>query len=300
MFTPNAIATHGTTSQMLFRGLEWLQKNPLVRDPIRPNQVDRIITSAIGFGTTFTFETEMTAYGLDAYPQVVLGLKGVAHRLRRMGNQPIAAAGQFGIPVGSGQAASTTVGDLKGEPLPAILNEVISVTGTYPFPFLPTAITPPTDPSQGAIPRPIAPLVISGGVPTISHGCGTGGQRGRSSAAGDLIVYADKLLASANRTWTTDYAAPAVDIPTFRRTFAGGGPGYNVLPGGWHLALRGCDDRLVRAWSPRPSTTGSTSPSQQDGVTGRRLPERAGRHPPARLRLAWPGRPERPTPTPTV
>ncbi len=231
VFTPNAIATNGTTSLMLFRGLDWLQKNPYTRDPIRPNKVDRIITSAIGFGTTYTFETEMTAYGLDAYPQIVLGLKGVVSRLRRMGNQPIAAAGQFGIPVGSGQAASTTVGDLKGEPLPAILNEVISVTGTYPFPFLPTATTPPNDPADGAIPRPIAPLVISGGVSTVSTGAELAGQAG-IVGAGDLIVYTDKLLASANRTWTTDYAAPAVDIPTFRRTFAGGGPGYNVFQEG--------------------------------------------------------------------
>ena len=32
-------------------------------------------------------------------------------------------------------------------------------------------------------------------------------------------LYADRILASANRSVTTDFAAPGVDIPTFRRTF---------------------------------------------------------------------------------
>jgi hypothetical protein len=228
-FTPNTSSLNGTTSKYLFNALQWLSKNPNVNDPIRPNKVDRIITTAIGFGTDVSFETEMTAYGLDAYPQVVLALKGAVYRLRRLGNQTIAASGQFGSPVGSG-TTSTTVGDLKGEALPAILNEVISVTGTYSFPFTATASSDPSDPVQGALPRPAAPVVLSGSPadPSIGTGAELAGNAG-IVGAGDLIVYSDKLLAAANRTWTTDYAAPAVNVPTFRRSFTGGGAGYLVF-----------------------------------------------------------------------
>ena len=38
-------------------------------------------------------------------------------------------------------------------------------------------------------------------------------------AAGNTMVFSDRILASANRNVTTDFAAPALDIPTFRRKF---------------------------------------------------------------------------------
>ena len=90
------------------------------------------------------------------------------HRLRKEGMAPIAAAGQFGAPLGAtssnstsggttgggttggtssssswsgyidpgfNNADNTALGDVNGMSLPAVLNEAISVTGTYPFPF---------------------------------------------------------------------------------------------------------------------------------------------------------------------
>ncbi len=37
---------------------------------------------------------------------------------------------------------------------------------------------------------------------------------------GSILQYANRILAAANRSDTTDFSAPAVNVPTFRRTFA--------------------------------------------------------------------------------
>src|SRR5262249_11714916 len=153
---------------------------------------------------------------------------------------PIAAAGQFGEPVGQfftpgpGLGSSIlnnvtgTGGDVNGMALPATLNEAISVTGTYSFPFTPTAITPPTDPTDGARLGPVAPVLVSqslsiGGTPPGggTGGTGTGSNSITSLSAGDGTIFANKILASSNRSTTTDFAAPEVNIPTFRRKFVG-------------------------------------------------------------------------------
>ena len=46
------------------------------------------------------------------------------------------------------------MGDVNGMSLPAVLNEVISVTGVYSFPFTTTPSTPPIDTPTGVIPQP--------------------------------------------------------------------------------------------------------------------------------------------------
>ena len=33
-------------------------------------------------------------------------------------------------------------------------------------------------------------------------------------------MYNDRITGAANRSPTTDFAAPAIDVPTFRRTFS--------------------------------------------------------------------------------
>src|SRR5262249_50270994 len=53
---------------------------------------------------------------------------------------------------------------------------------------------------------------------------------------GNLAIYSDRLLASDNRSVVTDFAAPAVDVPTFRRfivatTTTAGGNGGNGAGG---------------------------------------------------------------------
>ena len=39
-------------------------------------------------------------------------------------------------------------------------------------------------------------------------------------AAADFVIYANRISAGVNRSNTTDFAAPAYNVPTFRRTFA--------------------------------------------------------------------------------
>ena len=142
-----------------------------------------------------------------------------------------------GVP---GQAVNSfqnsAVGDLNGMSLPAILNEVVSVTGVYPFPFATGPAELPTNPPVGVAPRPNGPVLVFGNSVTIggtggtaTTGGGAGGGTGGGTAAGgtiisllsaaDFAIYSDRLLGSANRNSQTDYAAPAIDVPTFRRTF---------------------------------------------------------------------------------
>jgi hypothetical protein len=255
-----------TTNQAIYQGLAYVAKHPFVNDPIRPNTVDRVIATTIGFGSTATFSSEGAAYRL--FPQIVISFKNQLLKLRKLGIAPIAAAGQFGAPFAAGSSSSTTtgtgsttttttpvaagnnnndnanVGDNNGMALPAILNEVVSVTGSIPFPFATGPNTPPTNPPIGVVPRPLGPALIFGstntgvtigGTPSTttgsSGGSGSSGNRGGTVTAatggnnlgvltaGNFAIYADRILAAANRSITTDYAAPALDIPTFRRTF---------------------------------------------------------------------------------
>jgi hypothetical protein len=111
--------------------------------------------------------------------------------------------------------------------LPAILNEVVSVTGTYPFPFTGQVDTPPTNPPTGILPFPPQPVLLPP-VGTIG-GSATGTTTGTTTTTtgliglltnGNFAIYSDRLLASDNRSVVTDYAAPAIDVPTFRRFVA--------------------------------------------------------------------------------
>ena len=45
---------------------------------------------------------------------------------------------------------------------PAVLNEAISVTGTYPFLYTPSANTPPTDPALTSLGRFRGPVLVFG------------------------------------------------------------------------------------------------------------------------------------------
>ena len=263
--TSNAL----TTSQALYQGLQYVAQHPYVNDPVRPGKVDRVIAATLAFGTTQTFTSEYTAY--KAYPQIVIALKDQLHKFRKEGIAPIAASGQFGSPLGSSSSTTTTgtgggtsgsgtgyiepgfnnsdnssLGDVNGMSLPAVLNEVISVTGTYPYPFTDSPSTIPTDPPVGVIPNLLGPLLVFGNAltiggtatPTTSGTTGTGGTGGAGAGgtgttttagvsanvatytAADILQYNDRITGAANRSPTTDFAAPAIDVPTFRRTFS--------------------------------------------------------------------------------
>ncbi len=264
-----------TTTDAVFQGLQYVANNPFVADPVRPGNTDRVIATSLAFGTSQTFETEQTAY--KAYPQVVISFKNQLDKLLKVGIAPIAAAGQLGSTVGAGAGVANpsvgatnniedtnrTVGDVNGMSFPAILNEVISVTGTYPFIFQDSASTPPTDPARTVTGRTIGPILIfgntvntpgalgdsgtqggtttttgTGGTGTATaaggtnvlgqltgaegFGGGTTGTTGGTTGAtggGPIITFSDRILGSVNRNSTTDFAAPALDAPTFRRFF---------------------------------------------------------------------------------
>ena len=127
---------------------------------------------------------------------------------------------------GFNNADNTSLGDVNGMSLPAVLNEVISVTGTYPFPFSTSASTTPNDPAIGVIPNPLGPVLVFGNALTIggTASTGTGGtaatdrrhgrhrwwRRRRDGAnvsanvaaftAADFNQYNDRILAAANRS----------------------------------------------------------------------------------------------------
>jgi hypothetical protein len=248
-----------TSTSNVYNGIKYVADHPFVNDPIRPNQADRVIAATFGFGSQTTFTSEGVAY--KQFPQIVIALKNQLKRYRHLGIAPIAAAGQFGNPLadstgttttgatgalGANNAGNNNVGDSNGMSLPAVLNEVVSVTGVIPFPFVQTPSTLPTDPPIGVTPRPPQPVLITAGsTATTGTAAGTTGgsplstlllgntqATGTTGAAGATTtttgvfiggipqnLYADRVLASANRGVTTDYAAPAVDVPTFRRTF---------------------------------------------------------------------------------
>ena len=222
--TAGATGTTIATAQSFYSGLEFVSQNPFVKDPVRPNALARTVVATLGFGTQRSFVTEGSAY--KQYPQIVVALKNQMRKLRQLGIQPIAAAGQFGNP-NRGTTTTATVGDVNGMALPAVLNEVVSVTGTIPFPYTGTATSGPNDPGTGIVPRPPGPILVVG-----NNVAGTGadvlGPAG-TIAASDLLLYKDKILSTVNRSSTTDFAAPAIDVPTFMETNTTNGTTHNVF-----------------------------------------------------------------------
>jgi hypothetical protein len=213
----NIFSPGSATAQTLYNGLDYLSKNPFAKDPIRPNKVDRVVAVNMGFGTTATFDTEATAY--RKYPQIVISLKNELKKLRSLGIAPVAAAGQLGNPIGSTTPLPVGAGDVNGMALPAILNEAISVTGVSPLPFSLSASSSPLDTTSDVYPRPLGPVLVFGPQNGVT-GTGTDVLGPAGALTAGQTLFADRILSSVNRSSTTDYAAPAFDIPTWRRTLA--------------------------------------------------------------------------------
>ena len=198
--TSNAL----TSNDLLYNGLLYVIQHPFVNDPLRPGEEDRVIAATFAFGSTQTFQSEVDAF--KNYPQLVIALKNAYHKFLKEGIAPIAAAGQFGTPLGSGapttssttggtgggstvpvgdnNADNTADGDVNGMALPAVLNEVISVTGVISFPYDQNATSPPTDQVDGVIPNPLGPILLFGnsltigGTASLSTSGSTGGGAG--------------------------------------------------------------------------------------------------------------------------
>jgi len=204
-----------TTNQTIFDAFRYVADNPFVIDPVRPGVLDRVVASTIGFGTVpdadgdGTFQTEGIAF--RQFPQLVLAFKNQLSRIRNTGITTVAAAGQFGD-------VNTGAGAVNGEALPAILNETVSVSGTYPFPFATGPTSPPTDPPIGPFGRFFAPFALTSDGVTLPP-----------ITAGDNTIFLDRLLGAANRSHTTDFVAPAIDVPTFGRTFDGDNDTNNIF-----------------------------------------------------------------------
>lgn len=215
-----------TSNDSVYRGLKYVADNPFVNDPVRPNKTDRVIAAALGFGTIETFDSEGSAF--RSHKQVVIAFKNQLQRFRKLGITPVAATGQFGAPPNAGaipgdddgrnNAENPDIGDLNGISLPAVLNEVISVTGSLPFPYGSSPTSLPTDPRLDFPGGAFDPVLIFNR--TLEIG-GTDDTLANlvTLTNGNLQVFSDRILASANRNITTDFAAPALDIPTFRRKF---------------------------------------------------------------------------------
>ena len=119
--------------------------------------------------------------------------------------------------------------------LPAVLDEVISVTGVYSFPYDQTPGSPPTDQFTTVLAREVfGPVLLLGSSATLggtasSGSSSTGGTTTTATgydgnaqllAAADFEIYANRILGSDNRSNVTDFSAPAINVPTFRREFA--------------------------------------------------------------------------------
>ena len=285
-----------TSNEAVYQGLKYVADNPFVNDPVRPNKTDRVIAAAMGFGTLETFDSEGSAF--RQHKQVVIAFKNQLKRFRSLGITPVAAAGQFGAPPDAGadpgedggrnNAENPNIGDLNGISLPAILNEVISVTGSLPFPLhrgRRRRCRP--IPASGSPRDPFGPVLLFNNTRSAIGGDdATLDNLRHADRPATPVVFSDRILAAANRNITTDFAAPALDIPTFRRKF-GRSSGQTaadlgtidldsnvVYNAGGHLALGGDRHRVVR-----PGRLGARLLGRhlRHGRHGRRLPDPAGR-----------------------
>ncbi len=209
-----------------------------------------MVAASFAFGTTQTFQSEVDAY--KNYPQIVISLKNAYHKFLKEGIAPIAASGELGAPLGAGSSSTSTsgttggtisngnnnaentaVGDDNGMSLPAVLDEVISVTGVYSFPYDQTPGSPPVDQFTTVLGREVfGPVLLLGSSATLggtasSGSSSTGGTtatgydaNAQLLSAADFEIYANRILGSDNRSNVTDFSAPAINVPTFRREFA--------------------------------------------------------------------------------
>jgi hypothetical protein len=267
--TTNSNALASTND--VYKGFDYVAKHPFVNDPVRPNKTDRVIAATYGFGTTETFDSEGSAY--RRYPQIVIAFKNELKKYRKLGIAPIAASGQFGAPFAAGISSVTTttgttasgtnnvqnanIGDVNGISFPAILNEVISVTGTIPFPYSTGPEGLPTQPPSGIFPGANGPLLVTIGPTGIGNITTTGGNIANGNLLSALtagnsppgtnvtngnnfpVLFSDRILAAANRNVTTDFGAPAIDIPTFRRLFSVNGTTTNPTNGTTTVTING-------------------------------------------------------------
>ncbi len=213
VFTANASSlapiTGGTTANMIWNGMDWLAKHPTVKNPVYPNTYDRVMSATFGFGTAVTFGTEGNA--AQAFPQTTISLAAKFAQLRHLGITAVAAAGQLdaGQFGGSPNAAGLLDPIRQSMSLPAVINSVVSVTGSYSFPFSTGPTATPTDANSGPLGNWRGPVLVTDATGAII------GADLTVFTAGDQLIFSDKIVGEANRSMTTDFVAPAINVPTF-------------------------------------------------------------------------------------
>ena len=231
-----------------------MAKHPFVNDPVRPNQVDRVVAATFGFGTSETFDSEGSAY--RRYPQIVIAFKNQLKKFRSLGIAPIAATGQFGTrsprgPPPPPEPPRHDVNDhyneelrhqqrhechgrrrqrdrIPGHPQRGHLGDGDLSVPLHLWPDHDAQLAPDrrglrlghARAHRHGIRRHLPQHHHRNHHPTTTNtntAIGTG-EIGALTAA-DLPggIFAGRILGSSNRNVTTDYAAPAIDVPTFRR-----------------------------------------------------------------------------------
>ena len=258
-----------STTNAVYAGIAYVAQHPYVNDPVRPGKTEP--RDRIHIRLWNNQHVRHRGSGVQDLPQLVLALKNQFHRFRKLGIAPIAAAGQFGAPLGAGapvttttgvravpaaraaravpavraarggaggarwwcrrwcrrygrhvritlgnsnNAANSSLGDTSGMSLPAVLNEVISVTGTYPFPFTTSPETTPIDSPIGVIPNPLGPVLVFGSNLSIGGTAGTTGTGGAGGGAPAALVVAALVVAAVALVAPVVVPAVAVRRPS--------------------------------------------------------------------------------------
>ncbi len=211
----DTISSPTTSFQLFFEGLDFVADNPFVPDPIRPGQLDRVIAANIGFGTQnaptvldggapdpdgAVFATEGEFF--REFPKISLAIKSQLRQFRNVGIAPVAPSGQFS------DVDDFASGEFVGESIPALFNEVISVSGSFPSTFDLGPDSTPDDPFQGPVERTRGTHIVFDNGVTLAPELAPFNNDG-------FAIFVDRISPAVNRTTTTDFVAPVINIPVF-------------------------------------------------------------------------------------
>ncbi len=205
------ITTGFGTNQDFWEAISFIADHPFVDDPRTPGidesvdnpatpQDDRtkIVSVNMSLGVQPTTSTD-SIHGtereaFESALSATITFKNVFERYRALGIVPVGAAGNAATTAAGGAAAGNVQG-MNGAIIPGILNGVVQVTAAYPFGVSPLL--------------PAPPITV-----TATAAAGTRCTLG----AGDLIAFPGKIPGFANRSVTTDFAAPGLCVPSFARS----------------------------------------------------------------------------------
>ncbi len=183
--------------QDLYENIRYIRDNPTVDDPRTAARESLPIVSVnMSLGVPGrNASSERNAYEEDM--STIIPLKSLFQAYLRMGIVPVASAGNEG----------NDFNGMNSSAIPAVINEVIEVIGSYPYGPNSTIVTSPGTP----LPRP--PINFRTTDPATRLECT--GDEAPPGSAGDQIVFAGKVPSFSSRSRTSDFAAPGVCVNTF-------------------------------------------------------------------------------------